>query len=114
MKNLLRFITILFAVITLSALMTHLFELPAKIKLSKADYQLVQGIYRGWAWLGIAEIGAILLTFAWTIIERKEKHRYPFLLAALICFIISIAIFFAFTFPANGATSNWTQLPVNW
>jgi hypothetical protein len=114
MKNWLRFIAILFAVITLSALMAHLLELPGKINLSKEDYQTVQGIYRGWAWLGIFEFGAILLTFIWTIAERKRKEIFLLLLVALSCFIVSIIIFFIFTFPANNATVNWTQLPNDW
>lgn len=114
MKNLLRFITILFAVITLSALIAHLLELPGKINLSKENYQLVQSIYQGWSWLGIFEIGAILFTMIWAIIDSRKKRILPFLLMALLCFIVSIAIFFVFTYPANKATINWTDLPDDW
>jgi Domain of unknown function (DUF1772) len=114
MKNLLRFITIFFEVITLSALLTHLLELPGKINLSKENYQVVQGIYRGWSWLGIFEIGAIFLTLIWTLADSRKKRIFPFLLTALLCFIISITIFFIFTFPANNTTVNWTQLPGDW
>jgi hypothetical protein len=114
MKNLLRFITIFFEVITLSALLTHLLELPGKINLSKENYQVVQGIYRGWSWLGIFEIGAIFLTLIWTLADSRKKRIFPFLLTALLCFITSITIFFIFTFPANNTTVNWTQLPGDW
>ncbi|MEJ7683011.1 MAG: hypothetical protein WKG06_35175 [Segetibacter sp.] len=114
MKNVLRFTTILFAVITLSALMTHLLEFRGKINLSKGNYQVVQSIYRGWAWLGIFEVGAILLTLIWTITNRKNKNIFILLLSALICFTISLIIFFIFTFPANQAAVNWTQLPQQW
>ena len=48
MKNLIRFIAILFTAITLSALMAHLLEIRIKINLLKEDYQTVQGIYSGW------------------------------------------------------------------
>ena len=51
MKNFIRFATLLFTAITLSALMAHLLELRVKINLSKEDYQTVQGIYSGWQWL---------------------------------------------------------------
>jgi hypothetical protein len=112
MKNGIKFLTLLLAAITLSALMAHLMELPAKINLSRQDYQLVQGIYNGWAWLGIAEIGALVLTFIWLIMERKRK--YTFLLVALGCFTVSLIIFFAFTFPTNQTTANWTHLPSDW
>jgi hypothetical protein len=40
MKNLFRFLTIIFAVITLGALLAHLFELPGKMILSKEDYRM--------------------------------------------------------------------------
>jgi hypothetical protein len=114
MKGILKFTTILFAVITLCALMAHLLELRGKISLPKENYQVVQSIYNGWAWLGIFEVGAILLTLIWTITDRKNKNVFIFLLSALICFTISLIIFFIFTFPANRATVNWTQLPPHW
>lgn len=114
MKNLLKFLTILFVVITLSALMAHLLELPNKMNLSKDNYQSVQQIYRGWSWLGIFEIGAIVLTLIWAIIERRNKKIFPFLLTALLFFVVSIITFFIFTFPANTATENWTQLSQDW
>jgi hypothetical protein len=38
----------------------------------------------------------------------------PYLFTALLCFVISLVVFFLFTFPANQATVNWTQLPGNW
>ncbi len=114
MKNLIRFIAILFTAITLSALMAHLLELRVKINLSKEDYQIVQGIYSGWQWLGIFEIGAIILTIIWIIFDRKLKNIFPFLLTSLICFILSIFVFFIFTFPTNQETLNWTSLPNHW
>lgn len=114
MKNLLRFITILFVTITLGTLLAHLFALPRKINLSKENYQLVQQLYRGWSWIGFAEIGAILLTIGWVYNDQKRKRTFPYLLTAALCFIISLAVFFLFTFPANRATHNWLQLPANW
>jgi hypothetical protein len=44
MKNLLRFATIVCAIITLSALMAHVLELPKKLSLSKGNYLTVQSI----------------------------------------------------------------------
>ncbi len=114
MKNLLRLTTIFFCVVTLSALMTHLLELRVKINLSKSNYQIVQTIYTGWQWLGIFEIGAIILTLLWSLMERKKKNIFGYVLSAFICFLISIIIFFLFTFPTNQETVNWTSLPSNW
>lgn len=114
MKNLLKFTTILFEVMTLCALMAHLLELRGKISMSQQNYYTVQSIYSGWAWLGIFEIGAILLTLIWTISERRNKNIFSLLLVAFIIFFVSIIGFFMFTFPANTATVNWTQLTPDW
>lgn len=114
MKNVLRFTTILFVTITLSALMAHLLEMPNKLPLSKTDYLTVQDIYRGWSVLGIFEIGAIVLTAIWAFMERRKKPVLSYLIVALSTFVISMIIFFLYTFPANQATLNWTELPGNW
>ncbi len=94
--------------------MTHLLELRVKINLSKSNDQIVQTIYTGWQWLGIFEIGAIILTLLWSLMERKKKNIFGYVLSAFICFLISIIIFFLFTFPTNQETVNWTSLPSNW
>ncbi|HUZ62009.1 MAG TPA: hypothetical protein VMU83_24755 [Hanamia sp.] len=114
MNNRFKFLTILFAFITLSALIVHLFELGVKINLSKEDYHSVQNIYREWAWLGVFEIGSILLTAILTFKERENKKIFPYLMISFVCFLVSIIFFFLFTFPVNGATSNWTQMPQGW
>ena len=114
MKNVLRFTTIVFELITLSALMAHLLALPAKMKLTREDYYTVQSIYSGWAWLGIFEIGALLLTLIWAISERNKKGIFSLLIIAFIFFAVSLTLFFIFTFPANTATVNWTHRTDNW
>jgi hypothetical protein len=114
MKNVLRYTTILFELITLSALMAHLLALPAKMKLTREDYYTVQSIYSGWAWLGIFEIGALLLTLIWAISEGKKKRTFLFVIIAFIFFSVSLTLFFIFTFPANTATVNWTLKTNNW
>ena len=114
MKNLLRFATMICAIITLSALMAHVLELPKKMSLSKENYLTVQSIYSGWAWLGIAEIGALILSILWLISIRSKKKLFNILLVACIYFLLSLVIFFVYTYPANIQTHNWTQLPANW
>jgi hypothetical protein len=114
MKNIIGFSTLFFSIITLSALIAHLLALPAKMRLSAQDYLTVQGIYRGWAWLGVFELAAIVLVLIWTIQEYHHNRNFAFLFTAGSCLIVSIAIFFLFTFPANRATHNWLKLPLNW
>ena len=109
-----RFLSILFVALTMAPSVAHLLELPNKISLPADDYLTVQQIYRGWALLGVVILGAVLSTAAHLIVLRLR--RQPWLLAAvgLACLIAGQAVFWAFTFPANQETSNWTMLPNNW
>jgi hypothetical protein len=93
----------------------HLFELPAKIDLDRDAYFIVQGIYTGWAAFFLPIIGAIaanVLLFAGLRRRRPTKARWALLAAGLIA--TSLAVFFAFVFPGNQATENWTTQPENW
>ena len=114
MRNAIRFTALIFSVITLSVLLAHLLELPGKMKLSQQEYMVVQSIYSGWAFLGIPEIGAIILVGMWLYRERQTRKRFRFLLYALILFVISLLIFFVFTFPTNLQTRNWTYMSGDW
>jgi hypothetical protein len=93
----------------------HLFELPAKIGLDRDDYFIVQGIYMGWAAFFLPIVGAIAangLLFAALRRGSPGKARWALLSACLIA--ASLAVFFAFVFPGNQATANWTMRPENW
>jgi hypothetical protein len=92
----------------------HLFALPNKIHLSETNYFITQRIYRGWSLFGIVLIGAILANFALAVVIRNQRGPFIFTLINLLCLIATLAIFLAFTFPANQATNNWTQIPANW
>jgi len=92
----------------------HLASLLNKIDLAQTDYFIAQTIYRGWALFGIALIGAVLANLALAILVRAQT--WPFLLVVinLACLLIMLVIFFAFNYPANQATNNWTVIPTNW
>lgn len=93
----------------------HLFELPAKIGLDREAYFIVQGIYMGWAAFFLPIVAAIAangLLFARLRQTRPAKARWALLSAILIA--ASLALFFAFVFPGNQATQNWTMQPENW
>jgi hypothetical protein len=110
----LRFLSVLFTAIVLGAGLAHLFELPNKINLTREKYLTVQQIYSGWALIGIALIGALILTAALAVAVRKDPKLFPLTLTAMLCLGGSLLIFFAFTYPANQQTNNWTFLPSNW
>jgi hypothetical protein len=93
----------------------HLFELPAKIGLSREGYFLVQGIYAGWAWFALPILGSVLANCALSASQRREdpaSARWALASAALIA--LSLGIFFIWVFPANQATANWTSIPGDW
>ena len=91
----------------------HLFALPNKVNLTESNYFIVQNVYRGWALFGIVLFGAVFanLALAWA---SRGRRAFVFVLICLCCLVANLVIFFAFTFPANEATNNWTQVPADW
>jgi hypothetical protein len=92
----------------------HFFELPNKIGLPQDAYFTVQGIYRGWALFGVVLFGALLANLLLAIILRRRRRPAGLAFAAFILIGATLAIFFAWTYPANRATDNWTTAPSNW
>jgi len=108
------FFALLFTALALSPALAHLFELCNKINLSPDEYLTVQRLYRGWAALGIVEAGALLSTAVLAVIIRRRQKSRILVLIPLLCILGALAVFFAFTYPANQQTFNWTVLPPNW
>lgn len=93
----------------------HLFELPNKLALDREAYLTVQGIYRGWALFGLALVAAILADGALALAARRGRPQaYPWALAAVLLMLLDLAVFFAWVYPANQATENWTFAPDDW
>jgi hypothetical protein len=92
----------------------HLFALPNKIGLPEQQYLVVQGIYRGWALFGAVLIPAMLADLLLgLVLWRRGQRAWPAIVAGLLV-ALTLAIFFAWTYPANQATGNWTTTPANW
>ena len=109
-----RFLSLLFVALALAPAMAHLLELPNKMTLSREEYLIVQQIYRGWALLGIVIFAALLSTLSLAVLVRHNRRLFVLTLTALLCIASSLVVFFAFTYPANQVTDNWTHLPDNW
>ena len=109
-----RFLSLLFVALALTPAMAHLLELPNKMTLSREEYLIVQQIYRGWALLGIVIFAALLSTLILALRVRHNRRIFALTLTALVCIAGSLVVFFAFTYPANQVTNNWTHLPENW
>jgi Domain of unknown function (DUF1772) len=108
------FLSLLFSGLALVPAMAHLLELPHKIRLSPEDYLTVQQIYRGWALLGAVVIVALLSTAALTVTIRRERAAFVFALLGCLCIALTQVVFWAYTFPVNRATRDWTVLPDDW
>ena len=91
----------------------HLLELPSKMQLGRDDYLTVQQIYSGWALSGVIVIAA-LLACAGLVWVARGTTWFAYALAAFLSLVVAHALFWAFTFPANRATANWTTLPASW
>src|SRR5690606_17573270 len=100
--------------LSMAAGFAHLYALPNKIDLPPAEYFVAQQIYAGWALIGIAILGAIGSTLALAVLVRRRGAEFRLVVTALACLVLALAIFFAFTFPANQATENWTTRPDDW
>lgn len=92
----------------------HLLELPNKLRLSAASYFTVQNIYRGWALLGILVVAALISSVTLTLRLRPRRAGFVPALVASLCVFATQIVFWAFTFPVNQRTANWTILPSDW
>jgi hypothetical protein len=109
-----QFFALVLTALALVPVGAHLAALPNKIGMNEPSYFVAQSIYNGWAWFGVVLIGAIIANAIAAIVSRAQFR--PFMLAALasLLMLATLAIFFAFTFPANQAAVNWTIVPQNW
>jgi hypothetical protein len=92
----------------------HLFALPNKIRLDAEPYFVTQGIYRGWALFGIALVSALMLDGALAFALRRRRTAFVLAVIATVAIAMTLVVFFAWTYPANVATQNWTVIPADW
>lgn len=114
MLNTSRFISVLFTAVGMAGGLAHLFELPNKILLPAADYLTVQEIYRGWALLGVADVGALVSVLVLAVLVRRNRKMLGLTLTAALCIGLGLVVYFIFTYPVNQQTLNWSMLPDNW
>lgn len=110
----LKFTAVMLTALALAPGGAHLFALPNKIALPVEAYFVAQGIYRGWAMLGAVLIAAVIANFLLALAQYRRAERYLYALGAGLCLLLTLAIFFTWTFPANQATANWTVVPQDW
>jgi hypothetical protein len=111
---LVRFFSLLLAVLAFAPAAAHLLELSNKIDLSRDEYAVVQQIYRGWALLGIVIYGALALTIVLAFMVRDRPRAFACAVVAIVAILGAQIVFWTFTFPTNQETLNWTVLPEHW
>ena len=92
----------------------HLAALPNKIGLPKEQYFVAQGVYRGWALFGLVLFGALAANLTLAVMLRRRRAPFWLALTAFVLVAGTLAVFFAWTYPANRATSDWTVAPDDW
>jgi hypothetical protein len=92
----------------------HLFALPNKIGMTQEHYFIAQDAYRGWALLSLILFPAMLLNIALAMLLRGQRPAFALAVAGCLLMAATLAVFFAWTYPANVATQNWTVVPANW
>jgi len=92
----------------------HLAALPNKIGLPKEQYFVAQGVYRGWALFGLVLFGALAANLTLAVMLRRRRAPFWLALTAFVLVAGTLAVFFAWTYPANRATSDWTVAPADW
>jgi hypothetical protein len=108
------FLALVFTALALVPYGAHLFSLPNKIGMTEAQYFIAQSIYQGWAWLSLILIPAMLFNVVLAYLLRGDRPAFYLAAAACVVMAATLAVFFAFTYPANGATQNWTVSPPHW
>ena len=112
-----RIVTFLSLVFTALALIpggAHLFSLLNKIDMPQEQYFIAQRTYDGWWMMAFILIPAMVIDLVYAVMTRAERPAFYFALAGCVCLAATLAIFFAFTYPANVATQNWTVAPADW
>jgi hypothetical protein len=108
------FVSVLLTAFVMAAAIAHLLELPAKMQLNGSDYLTVQQIYRSWALLGIVIYAALSAILVLAALVRTQRRAQRLVVAAILCIVAAQIVFWAFTYPVNQVTNNWTLLPEDW
>ena len=108
------FLALIFTALALVPYGAHLFSLPNKIGMTQEHYFIAQRAYDNWALMSLILFPAMLLNIALAILLRGEQPAFYLAVAGCLCMAATLAVFFAFTYPANVATQNWTVAPADW
>jgi hypothetical protein len=109
-----QFLAVVLTALALVPAGAHLFALPNKIALPEEQYFVAQSLYRGWALLSVTWFAALAANLVLAVMVRDQLAACRFAALAAGCIVLSFAVFFLWTYPANIATGNWTETPAHW
>src|SRR5262245_55021972 len=108
------FIALMSSALALGAAAAHVFELPNKIGLTRDQYFAVQAIYAGWDRLAYLLAIQFLSVIVVVVMSRHDPRVLWSTVAALLSLTAAQVVFWAYTYPANVATDNWTTISQSW
>lgn len=92
---------VLAGLVTAPAL-AHVLEMPGKMRLSEAEYRIVQRIYYpGFTLAGMAEVGAPIVTLALLFLVPGGSLAFYLLFIAFVAYVVIQAVFWLVTQPVN-------------
>lgn len=95
-------IAIVLAGLVTAPALAHALELPGKMRLSEAEYRVVQRVYYpGFTVAGIAELVAPLMVIVLLVLVPSGSSAFRLLLVALVGFAAVQAVFWLVTQPVN-------------
>jgi hypothetical protein len=92
--------------------MAHVMQLPNKLPMTREAYLIVQRVYRGWNLSGIVVIPAMIATLV--LLLSVDGDAFVPALVAFLAIGATQVVFWAFTYPVNRRTRNWTRAPEDW
>ncbi|MEH1794014.1 hypothetical protein [Nostoc sp.] len=115
-----RFITLMLASFSLSSSMTHLLELPQRMKFDQQLWvrvTVIENVYRLFGSVGAAfEITAILTAIVLGFLVRKRGSTFYWTLGGVILLVLAFVSWIIFVAPMNAEFAKWltNPVPVNW
>jgi hypothetical protein len=113
-----RFVSLLLVALTLGLVFCHAMEIPGKLRLSGAEWLVVQhNLYIAFGTAGAAiEVLAILVTWLVVFLVRRRRPAVWWTLGAALAVTAGLTVWFLLVAPMNAALAGWTAetLPADW
>jgi hypothetical protein len=111
-SSIVEFLAVVLTSLALAPAMAHVMELPNKLPMSRDAYLTVQRVYRGWQFVGIIVVGALVSTLL-LMLSSDGDSLVP-AITAFSAILATQVVFWTVTFPVNRRTRNWTLVPKDW